>query len=88
MQEEFDYKAAYERERQTNIRLGEKLVALESSNALLSAKVNKLKNSLIFGSDLTATPLADRIREYFLEELAGPGAVRATLQKHLPADEM
>ena len=47
-----------------------------------------LKNSLIFGSDLTATPLADRIREYFLEELAGPGAVRATLQKHLPADEM
>ena len=47
-----------------------------------------LKNSLSFGSDLTATPLADRIREDFLEELAGPGAVRATLQKHLPADEM
>ena len=42
-----------------------------------------LENSLIFGSDLTKTPLADRIREYFLEEIAGPGAVRAALKKHL-----
>ena len=42
-----------------------------------------LSNSLIFGSDLTATPLAGRIREYFIEEIAGPGAVRATLRKHL-----
>ena len=42
-----------------------------------------LKNSLIFGSDLTATPLADRIRAYFLEEITGPGAVRATLKKYL-----
>ena len=42
-----------------------------------------LKNSLIFGSDLTVTPLADRIEEYFLEEIAGPGAVRATLRRHL-----
>ena len=42
-----------------------------------------LKNSLIFGSDLTATPLAARIEEYFLEEIAGPGAVRKTLKKHL-----
>jgi fructuronate reductase len=42
-----------------------------------------LKNSLIFGSDLTATPLAARIETYFLEEIAGPGAVRATLKKHL-----
>ena len=42
-----------------------------------------LKNSLIFGSDLTATPLAARIEEYFLEEIAGPGAVRKTLHKYL-----
>ena len=42
-----------------------------------------LKNSLIFGSDLTVTPLADRIEEYFLEEIAGPGAVRETLRRHL-----
>ena len=42
-----------------------------------------LKNSLIFGSDLTATLLAARIEEYFLEEIAGPGAVRATLHRHL-----
>ena len=42
-----------------------------------------LKNSLIFGSDLTATPLAARIEEYFLEEIRGPGAVRETLRRHL-----
>ena len=32
------------------------------------------------------TPLASRITGYFLEEIAGPGAVRETLKKHLPAD--
>jgi fructuronate reductase len=42
-----------------------------------------LKNSLIFGSDLTATPLAARIEAYFLEEIAEPGAVRKTLRKYL-----
>ena len=42
-----------------------------------------LKNSLIFGSDLTATPLAARIEEYFLEEISGPGAVRKTLRKYI-----
>ena len=42
-----------------------------------------LKNSLIFGSDLTATPLAARIETYFLEEIEGPGAVRDTLRKYL-----
>ncbi|WP_295581724.1 mannitol dehydrogenase family protein [uncultured Oscillibacter sp.] len=42
-----------------------------------------LANAAIFGVDLTATPLADRIEALFLEELAGPGAVRATLKKHL-----
>ena len=42
-----------------------------------------LANSVIFGSDLTKTPLAARIEEYFTEEIAGPGAVRAALKKHL-----
>ena len=42
-----------------------------------------LSNSIIFGSDLTACPLGDRITGYFLEEIAGPGAVRNTLKKYL-----
>ena len=42
-----------------------------------------LKNRMIFGSDLTETPLAARIEGYFLEEIAGPGAVRETLRKFL-----
>ena len=40
-----------------------------------------LSNAMIFGSDLTACPLGDRIKGYFLEEIAGPGAVRNTLKK-------
>ena len=46
-----------------------------------------LRNALIFGVDLTETPLASRITGYFLEEIAGPGAVRKTLKKHLEADQ-
>lgn len=42
-----------------------------------------LANASIFGSDLTATCLADKIEAIFVEELAGPGAVRATLHKYL-----
>jgi fructuronate reductase len=42
-----------------------------------------LSNSIIFGSDLTACPLGDRITGYFLEEIAGPGAVRNTLKKYM-----
>ena len=38
---------------------------------------------MIFGSDLTKCPLGERIKGYFLEEIAGPGAVRATLRRHL-----
>ena len=45
-----------------------------------------LRNAMIFGVDLTETPLASRITGYFLEEIAGPGAVRETLKKHLPAE--
>ena len=42
-----------------------------------------LSNASIFGTDLVAAGLADKIEAIFVEELAGPGAVRATLQKHL-----
>ena len=42
-----------------------------------------LSNPMIFGSDLTACPLGERITGFFLEELLGPGAVRETLRKHL-----
>lgn len=42
-----------------------------------------LSNPVIFGCDLTQTVLADRIEAMFADELAGPGAVRATLRKYL-----
>lgn len=42
-----------------------------------------LNNTVIFGSDLTKTILADKIETIFKELLAGPGAVRATLQKYI-----
>ena len=42
-----------------------------------------LSNALIFGSDLTQTILADKIEAIFIEELAGVGAVRATLKKYI-----
>ena len=42
-----------------------------------------LSNASIFGVDLTTTPLADKIEQYFVAELAGPGAVRKTLHESL-----
>lgn len=42
-----------------------------------------LSNASIFGSDLVANGLADKIETMFVEELAGKGAVRATLRKYL-----
>ena len=43
-----------------------------------------LKNKVIFGSDLSQTPLAARIEEYFRSELESPGAVRRTLSRCIP----
>lgn len=40
-----------------------------------------LSNASIFGSDLTKTVLADKIKAYFKAEIAGPGAVRKTLHE-------
>ena len=42
-----------------------------------------LSNAAIFGSDLVKIGLADRIEQMFVEEIAGVGAVRATLKKYL-----
>ena len=40
-----------------------------------------LANASIFGTDLTATPLADRIEGYFLRLLGGPGSARKLLKE-------
>ena len=40
-----------------------------------------LSNASIFGSDLTKTVLADKIKAYFKAEIAGVGAVRKTLHE-------
>ena len=40
-----------------------------------------LSNASIFGTDLTKTVLADKIKAYFKAEIAGPGAVRKTLHE-------
>ena len=41
------------------------------------------RHANIFGSDLTAIGMADRIEEMFVSELAGEGAVRKTLEAYL-----
>ena len=45
-----------------------------------------LENAEIFGTDLYAAGIGEKIEAMFREQLAGPGAVRATLKKYLPAD--
>lgn len=42
-----------------------------------------LKNPVLFGTDLCAAGLGDKIEAMFRSMLAGPGAVRATLKKYL-----
>jgi fructuronate reductase len=42
-----------------------------------------LSNEIIFGSNLYEDGVGDLIEEMFREEIAGPGAVRATLKKYL-----
>ncbi len=42
-----------------------------------------LTNTLLFGSDLKALGLAGKVEGMFRELIAGPGAVRATLEKYL-----
>ena len=42
-----------------------------------------LENETVFGSNLVENGLAKKVEEYFKELIAGKGAVRATLKKHL-----
>lgn len=42
-----------------------------------------LENEAVFGSNLVKAGLAEKIEGYFKELIAGKGAVRATLKKHL-----
>ena len=42
-----------------------------------------LRNTTIFGVDLIEVGLADLVCKYFVELIAGKGAVRATLKKYL-----
>lgn len=42
-----------------------------------------LSNEKIFGVNLYDAGLGERVEQYFAELMAGPGAVRATLQRHL-----
>lgn len=42
-----------------------------------------LSNDMIFGTNLVKAGLADKIEQIFVEEISGPGAVRATLHKYL-----
>ena len=60
----------------SGVRLGEPASAEGRLDAILA-------NANLFGCDLNAVGLADRVRGYFAELIAGPGAVRATLKKYL-----
>ena len=42
-----------------------------------------LSNEILFGSDLYAAGIGEKIEAMFAEELAGPGAVRRTIEKWL-----
>ena len=42
-----------------------------------------LSNRNVFGSDLYESGIGDRIESIFKEEIAGKGAVRETLVRHL-----
>ena len=42
-----------------------------------------LSNAALFGTDLTQTPLADKVEGYFVKLLSGPGAARKLLSEEL-----
>lgn len=60
-------------------KLGEVPSAEDTKKALLPLLTNKQ----IFGVDLEEIGLADKVVDYFRQEIAGPGAVRATLKKYV-----
>ena len=51
-------------------------------NKVKAAVLPLLKDATIFGVDLEKVGLSDRIIDYFMELIAGTGAVRKTLQKY------
>ena len=56
----------------------------DAFDALIHEKLYPvLSNANIFGSDLYAAGIGEKIENLFKEELAGTGAVRATLLRHL-----
>lgn len=68
--------------------LGEMQAALKGIKLGDTASIgDKLKpilsNANIFGSDLYKAGIGEKIEEIFAEEIAGPGAVRATLKKYI-----
>ena len=51
--------------------------------AEVEAKLKELlSNAKIFGVDLFEAGLADTVAQYFIELIAAPGAIRATLKKY------
>ena len=42
-----------------------------------------LEDAEIFGVNLYCANMADKVEEYFREMMAGPGAVRRTLEKYV-----
>ncbi|WP_125767616.1 mannitol dehydrogenase family protein [Lapidilactobacillus wuchangensis] len=62
-----------------------KLAAIQvgQKNPDLAVIADILANQNLFGVDLVAAGLTDKIKEYFVEMLAGKGAVRQTIQQAL-----
>jgi fructuronate reductase len=60
-----------------------KLGTVPAADEIKAKVLPLLKNTQIFGVDLEEVGLVDRVVGYFAEELAGPGAVRATLKKYV-----
>lgn len=58
-------------------------VKLGEPDTLTDQLHGALSNKEIFGSDLYEAGVAQKIEAFFKEEIAGPGAVRATLKKYL-----
>jgi len=65
--------------------LKEKVITIEVGNPKSYKGQLKplLSNKAIFGIDLYDAGIGETVEEIFVEQLAGPGAVRKTLQKHL-----
>ena len=61
---------------------GFKLGEVPAAEEIKAKVLPLLKNATIFGVDLEEAGLADTVVGYFAEELAGPGAIRATLKKY------